>query len=128
MTNFLFTILFALIGTHQSAYPQPKIEIIPVVNTTTITAYTLSPDETDDDPCIGAGNNNLCELRKTKTICASRDLPLNTKVYIEGIGICEVLDRMNIRFKGTNRIDVLMDSKEEARKFGVKKLTYTLIK
>ena len=41
----------------------------------TATAYTLSEDETDDTPCIGAGNNNLCEIRDKepeKCIVATR--------------------------------------------------------
>ena len=101
-------------------------------NKTTMTAYTLSVNETDDSPCIGAGNNNLCELRpilkkENKTICASRDLPLDTEIYIEGYGICVIKDRMNKRYLGTNRIDILMDTKEEAINFGIRELNYIII-
>jgi len=101
-------------------------------NKTIMTAYTLSVNETDDAPCIGAGNNNLCELRPilkkdNKTICASRDLPLNTEIYIDGYGICVIKDRMNKRYLGTNRIDILMDTKEEAINFGIRELSYIII-
>ena len=109
------------------------IELIPVNDKTTFTAYTLSVQETDSSPCIGSANNNLCELRPILreqgiTICASRDLPLNTIIYIEGFGECKILDRMNIRYKGTNRVDILFDSREEALKFGKRELNYVIIK
>jgi len=93
-------------------------------------AYTLSADETDENPCIGSRNLNLCVLKsllKTK-ICASRDLPLDTLIDIEGIGQCVVLDHMNIRYKGTGNIDILMDTKDEANNFGRKPLKYNIIK
>lgn len=95
-------------------------------------AYTLSEDETDGDPCIGARNLNLCKLETILKgeglyICASRDLPLDTLIYIEGIGDCVVLDRMNIRYKGTGNIDILMDNKINADIFGRKQLRYNII-
>ena len=91
----------------------------------TITAYTLSPDETDKDYCIGAGNHNLCELQKTTRICASRDLPLHTKIFIKGIGECVVMDRMNSRYH--NRIDILMKDRESAIKWGIRKLPVNVL-
>ena len=101
-----------------------KIEVIPVVKKAKITAYSLSVNETDGNPDIGAGNHNLRELQKTTRVCASRDLPLHSFVYIESIGVCEVLDRMNARYKGTGNIDLLMNSKQESLNFGVKYLGY----
>lgn len=106
-----------------------SLELIAVNDKTTFTAYTLSFNETDENPCVGAGNNNLCELRpilreKGQRICASRDLPLNSVVYIEGFGECVILDRMNKRYEGTGRIDILMDTKEEALNFGIRQLNY----
>jgi 3D (Asp-Asp-Asp) domain-containing protein len=90
------------------------------------TAYTLSPDETDESPCIGAGNHNLCELQLSgQNICASRNLPLHTKINIRGIGECEILDRTSAKYKG--RIDILMPTKEEAFKFGKREIEYFII-
>lgn len=108
-------------------------EVIVVNNKTTFTAYTLSEDETDNEPCIGASNNNLCELKPilekdNVRICASRDLPLDTLIYIEGFGECLILDRMNKRFLGTGRIDILMDTKTDAFNFGVRQLNYVIVK
>ena len=109
-----------------------NIDLYSLDDKTIFTGYSLSVDETDENPCIGAGNNNLCELRPALKndnvkICASRDLPLDTIVYIDGIGECIIKDRLNARYKGTNRIDVLMDSKQEARNFGVKILQYIIL-
>jgi len=110
-----------------------KFELVEVSQVTVFTAYTLSVDETDKSPCIGAGNNNLCELKPELekqgiSICASRDLPLDTLIYIDGIGECIIKDRMNIRYKGTNQIDILMDSKADAKIFGIRMLNYIIIK
>jgi 3D (Asp-Asp-Asp) domain-containing protein len=89
------------------------------------TAYTLSKDETDNDPCMGAGNHNLCELQKQGTpICASRGLPLHTKIIIEGYGLCEILDRTSLQY--ADRIDILFPTKTEAFAFGKKELRYRL--
>ena len=106
--------------------------MVEIDDKTTFTAYNLLVAQTDDSPCIGAGNNNLCELKpilkeQNKTICASRDLPLDTEIYIDGYGICVIKDRLNIRYKGTNRVDILMDTYEEAINFGVRELKYKVI-
>lgn len=111
---------------------ETKIELYSLDDKTTFTGYSLSVDETDENPCVGAGNNNLCELRpilkeEGRTICASRDLPLDTVIYIDGIGECIIKDRMNKRYKGTNRVDILFDSKQEAINFGKQQLSYVII-
>jgi len=105
-----------------------NVELIEVNDKTTFTAYTLSVEETDSSPYIGAGNNNLYELKKTMNICASRDLPLDTLVYIDGFGECVIKDRLNKRYKGTNRIDILMETRKEALKFGKQQLNYAIVK
>jgi len=115
---------------------QPNCHIVkPVVNPivydqkATFTAYTLSEDETDSTPCIGAGNNNLCEIRDKepeKCIVATRLYPLNTMLEIEGFGECEVLDRTARKY--SDRIDILMYTKKEAIQFGKKELEYNVIK
>ena len=87
------------------------------------TAYTLSESETDGAPCIGSGNHNLCEYKER--VCATRLFPLHTKLDIEGIGQCEVLDRTSIKY--ARRIDILMDTKEEAINFGKKEIKYKLL-
>jgi 3D (Asp-Asp-Asp) domain-containing protein len=109
------------------------LKVYSLSSNTTFTAYSLEEAQTDGNPCIGSGNHNLCELKplmaeKNIKICASRDFPLHTLIYIDGVGVCEILDRLNKRYEGTNRVDILMDSREEALSFGKQKLNYALIK
>ena len=81
----------------------------------TITAYTLSEDETDSTPCLGAWNDNLCELQKEIQICATRAYPRGTVLKIGELE-CVVLDKTARKY--ANRIDILMPSKEQAFEFG----------
>jgi len=91
----------------------------------TFTAYNLEESQTDSSPCIGAGNHNLCEYQERGIqVCASRDLPLHTVIYIEGVGRCEVLDRTSKKYAG--RIDILFKDKKSAINFGIKKLNYLI--
>ena len=135
--SFFVNVLYTTVNTHDYFMPDnvplTDIRLLSPNNTTTFTAYSLSVDETDDTPCIGAGNNNLCELRpilreNCQIICASRDLPLDTIVYIDGFGECVIKDRMNKRYAGTGRIDILMDTKQEALNFGIRTLNYVIVK
>lgn len=91
------------------------------------TAFTLSEDETDASPCIGAGNHNLCEAQaRGECIVATWRHPLHTRLLIPGFGECEVLDRTNIKY--SERIDILFKEKREANEFGIKTLSYQVIK
>jgi 3D (Asp-Asp-Asp) domain-containing protein len=92
----------------------------------TFTAYTLSENETDYSPEIGAGNHNLKILSKTTRVCATRKLPLHTKINIKGIGLCEILDRTSLKY--ADRIDILMPTQKEAFAFGKNELEYYVIK
>jgi 3D (Asp-Asp-Asp) domain-containing protein len=88
-----------------------------------VTAYNVGArEQTDDDPCIGASGQNLCELveREVK-VCAANFVPLGTILRIEGYGMCVVLDRTHRRF--AHRVDVAMRDNEieEARQFGLQK-------
>lgn len=89
-----------------------------------ITAYTSTPDQTDDSPCITADGTNLCK-RGTEDILAANWLPLGTKVKIPslyGDRVFEIHDRMNKRY-GYGRMDIWLNTtKNEARKFGVKRV------
>jgi len=85
--------------------------------TCTVTFYTPSSDETDSTPYITASG-----ARVRPGICAiSRDLEkvgftFGKTIYVEGLGSFEIQDRMHKRWK--NRIDVLVMSKRQARRFG----------
>lgn len=91
------------------------------------TAYTLgNPAETDDTPCIGASNLDLCEIvRAGGVVYASNEFPLHTRISVDGVeGI--VLDRMNKRY--TNRIDIAMLDRSKALAWGKREVSVRIIK
>ncbi len=96
------------------------------VGVRTVTAYTLGRvEENDDSPCIGAYNDNLCELAKQGVkICATREFPKGTLLKVGDIE-CVVLDKTNKRY--ANRIDMAMESHELAVKFGINKLQVSVM-
>lgn len=88
----------------------------------TVTAYSSTPDQTDNTPCITANGYNLCSANE-ENVVAANFLPFGTKVKMpEHFGDQEfyVQDRMNKRF--SNRVDVWMKTREAAREFGIRKL------
>jgi len=89
-----------------------------------VTAYNVGdPDQTDTNPCIGAGNENLCHaLAQGEKVCAANFVPLNTYLHIRDYGVCRVADRMNSRFE--NGVDIAMEAhhKDRAVEFGVQDL------
>lgn len=89
-------------------------------NHVVLTAYNSEPGQTDDSPCITANGFNVCENGVEDTIAANF-LPFGAKVKIPelfGDRVFTVRDRMNKRF--SNRVDVWMLEKQDARQFGVK--------
>lgn len=81
--------------------------------------YTASRDETDSTPHVTATGSKPVVGR---TLALSRDLFSHLKgkkVYIKGMGVYTVEDTMNPRY--ARRGDLLVASKSEARKLGVKK-------
>ena len=80
-----------------------------------ITAYSSSPDETDDTPHVTASGGRVRD-----GIIAANFLPFGTKVLIPSIfgeKVFIVEDRMHRR--KTNNIDIWMPSKKEALIFGI---------
>lgn len=98
------------------------VEPIKVVRTVKMiaTAYTASPDETDDTPHITAAGT-----RTREGIVANNMLKFGTKVRING-KVYTVEDRMHSR-KGKYMIDILMASKEEAFEWGARKVTVEIL-
>jgi 3D (Asp-Asp-Asp) domain-containing protein len=100
---------------------KPKVEIL----TAEFSAYTSEVGQTDSTPYETADGTDL----KTHKACvvAVNGYKFGTKLDIEGIGVCEVHDRMNKRY-GKENIDIYMgDDKPKALKFGRKNLNYTII-
>lgn len=83
----------------------------------TTTAYTNTVAETDETPCIAASGFNIC-ANPEKKIVAANFLPFHTKVKING-EFYSVEDHMNSRYNGQNRVDILVQSRDEARKRGI---------
>lgn len=80
-----------------------------------ITAYSSTPEETDDTPFTTAMNTTVRD-----GIIAANFLPFGTKVRIPslfGQKVFVVEDRMHPRM--TNVVDVWMPSKQMARQFGL---------
>ncbi|MCK4553622.1 3D domain-containing protein [Candidatus Parcubacteria bacterium] len=86
----------------------------------TMTAYNSEIGQTDDSPCITANGFNLCEHNIEDTIAANF-LRFGAKVKIPdlfGNKVFIVRDRMNKKY--SDRVDVWMVDKGEAKKFGIK--------
>jgi 3D (Asp-Asp-Asp) domain-containing protein len=82
-----------------------------------ITAYSSTPDQTDDSPFITASNKRVAD-----GIIANNLLPFGTKVRIPelyGDKIFVVEDRMNKR-KGNYHADIWMEETHDAINFGAK--------
>jgi 3D (Asp-Asp-Asp) domain-containing protein len=82
-----------------------------------ITAYSSTPDQTDDSPFITASGKTVAD-----GIIANNLLPFGTKVRIPklyGDKVFVVQDRMNRRM-GNYRFDIWFPDRTSALKFGVK--------
>jgi 3D (Asp-Asp-Asp) domain-containing protein len=89
-----------------------------------ITAYSSTPDQTDDSPFINASG-----LHVQDGDIANNMLPFGTKVRIPalyGDKVFIVRDRMNARM-GDNRFDIWFPTRSLAIKFGVKTVEIEVI-
>jgi len=97
-----------------SPLPEPKVaKTIKVI----ITAYSSTPEETDDTPFITAANTTVKD-----GVIANNLLPFGTKIRIPelyGDKVFTVEDRMSSK-KGYYHFDIWFPSKEEAKEFGAK--------
>jgi 3D (Asp-Asp-Asp) domain-containing protein len=86
------------------------------VRSVTITAYSSTVDQCDSTPFITAHNTHVRD-----GVIAANFLPFHTKVKIPelfGDKVFEVEDRMNKKY--SDRVDIWMESREEAIHFGAK--------
>ncbi len=93
----------------------PSLSFTPKTRKAWVTAYSSSPDETDDTPFTTASGKQV-----RHGIVASNFVPLGTKIRIPEIFGDEtftVEDRMHAR--KTNGVDIWMPTKEQAKRFGV---------
>jgi len=83
----------------------------------TVTAYSSTPDQTDDSPFITASGAWVYD-----GIVASNFLPFGTKVRFPELfrdKIFTVDDKMHNRFADT-RVDIWFSDRESAKEFGIK--------
>ncbi len=89
------------------------------------TAYTARKAETDKHPYVTADGSDLRDT--SQCVLANNALDFGTKVRIEGLGTCEVKDRM-AEHKGANHFDIYMgNSVKKAKEFGRQKLRYQIV-
>jgi len=89
----------------------------------TVTAYSSTVDQCDSSPFITASGTHVRD-----GVIATNLLAFGTKVKfpsIYGDKIFVVEDRMNARY--TNRADIWFATREEAKRFGVKKLEMVIV-
>lgn len=92
------------------AHAEERIEIV-----AEITAYTSSPDETDETPEINA----IGKKPGPGSLACPRRFDLGTVFVIQGKRyVCD--DRMNKRY--TNRFDIWMPDRDDALEFGIQNL------
>ena len=111
--------------------PEPQILTIKRIVETKqreVSAYNVGdPNQTDDSPCIGASGVDICNLLDHGVcVYAANFVKLGTYLTIDGQE-CQVLDRMNSKYK--NRVDIAMklSEKDKAIKFGVKNLDVNIL-
>lgn len=87
------------------------------------TAYSSTPDQTDDSPFITASGTKVHD-----GIVAANFLPLGTKIKIPeiyGDKVFVVEDRMNRRY--WQKIDIWFPTRSEALDFGIQKVKIQLV-
>ena len=92
-----------------------------------ISAYNSVAWQTDSTPCIGAAGTNICNAyERGQNVCAANFVPLGTELYVDGLGVCTVLDRMNARYY--YKVDWFMSYDiHAARQFGVRTRNVSVI-
>lgn len=81
-----------------------------------VSAYTLSPDETDSDPSEGALPHSPPTPGATAATSRDQLWLLGKKVYVPGKGVWEINDVTDKDQKFT--LDLCVDTKAEAKKIG----------
>lgn len=101
--------------------PIPVAKVIPVADapvktlSVTMTAYSSTPDQTDDTPFTTANGTHVRD-----GIVATNALPFHTRVRFPdlfGDKVFVVEDRMNARY--TTRMDIWMTTRKQAMDFGI---------
>lgn len=94
---------------------QPEMRIMEV------TAYTINDETMDGLGITASGKRAVVGV----TVAAGPEYPFGTKIAIEGVGIRVVEDRGGAI--GNGKLDLLMETKKEALKFGRQRLRVTVL-
>lgn len=115
-------VLFAgNISAEDSRLPENKTLNVKYSQKLILTAYNSEVAQCDDNPCVTANGFNVCKHGKEDTV-AINGVKFGTKVRFPdlfGDRVFVVRDRMNARYD-SDRGDIWMISKTDAKKFGVK--------
>ena len=111
--------------------PKPELKVVKTYNVRA-TAYSSTPDQTDDTPCHTATNYNVC-IGDKNVIAANfyingLRVPFGTLVRIPdvyGDKVFVVEDRMNARY--TNNIDIWFPARNLALEFGIQSVTIEIV-
>ncbi|MDP3792875.1 MAG: hypothetical protein Q8Q89_04075 [bacterium] len=111
--------------------PKPELKVVKTYNVRA-TAYSSTPDQTDDTPCHTATNYNVC-IGDKNVIAANfyvngLRVPFGTLVRIPdvyGDKVFIVEDRMNARY--TNNIDIWFPARNLALEFGIQSVTIEIV-
>ncbi len=98
----------------------------PTSRVVTMTAYNAVPEQTDGNPCIAADGLNVCT--SDENVVAANFLPFGTKVMIPdyfGDKIFTVHDRTARKYG--DRIDILMENRQDALNFGKRHLEVVIL-
>jgi 3D (Asp-Asp-Asp) domain-containing protein len=99
------------------AYTIEKGSVLGVI----ATAYSSTPDQTSGNPFITASGT-----RVRPGVAAANFLPIGTVVRV-GNTTYTVEDRLNARYNNTYRFDIWMESREQARAFGIRRVLLEIV-
>lgn len=108
-------------GMNRNYLPENDGRDVAYVTKIVFTAYNSEVGQCDATPCITANGFDVCKHDKEDTI-AMNGIKFGTKIRIPelfGDRVFVVRDRMNARY-GSNRADIWMRDKADAKQFGVK--------
>ncbi|MFA5248455.1 MAG: hypothetical protein WC415_04495 [Patescibacteria group bacterium] len=108
-------------GINNNRLPENNDLLVNNTKTIVFTAYNSEVGQCDDSPCITANGFNVCKHGAEDTI-AMNGIKFGTKLRIPelfGDKVFVVRDRMNTRYD-SNRGDIWMVEKKDAKTFGVK--------
>lgn len=131
VTNLLFPRV-AIAAPNGGVVIRPTVSVLPISGSlpqtgtrgpkktvyVTVTAYSSTPDQTDDSPFTTANGTRVRD-----GIVAANFLRFGTRVRLpdySGDKVFVVTDRMHPRF--SDRMDIWMETREAAQQFGIRRL------